>query len=180
MSLITSRRSQAALGVASLATIGLVTSLALTGPAEAEGTAGHDGGWPTELFEAGSPATDRFNRASDRVLVFRTREVRATDVDADGDGEFGPGDYFLFEERLFRGGEQVGRDAVRCMLNHRAIMCDGTLFIGAGNIEVADSGFFESRGFQLGVTGGTGHYRDAAGTLSAKSGGPRLIVRLVD
>jgi len=184
MSLIRTRRGQAVLGAASLATIGLVASLALTGPAEADGADGYDGGWPTELFDDGNAATDRFNRASDRVLSFRTRQVRDSFVDADGSGDFSPGDYAVFEERLFRGGEQVGRDSVRCMFSNRSVMCDGTLFTGAGNIEVAGSQFFEGRGFQLAVTGGTGRYRDAAGTLAAKSGGPgpsqRLIVRLVD
>lgn len=178
------RRWQAVLGVAALATSGLVASLALTGPAEADGADDYDGGWPTELFGEGSAATDRFNRASDRVLTFRSKAVRATDIDSPGGGQFGPGSYFVFEERLFDGGEQVGRDSVRCMLNHRSIMCDGTLFTGAGNIELAGSQFFKANGFQLAVTGGTGRYRDAAGILAARAGGPGprdlLVVRLVD
>lgn len=182
--LFSGRRSAAMLGVVALAVGASIASLALTGPATAGDSDDYNAGWPTELFEEGNAATDRFNRASDRVISYRTREVRGTGVDADGDGDFSPGDYFVFEERLFRGGEQVGRDSVRCMVNHRSIMCDGTLFTGAGNIEVAGSQFFEGRGFQLAVTGGTGRYRDAAGTLAAKSGGPgpsdRLIVRLVD
>lgn len=179
-----SHRAKGIGGVVALAVSGLVAGLALTGQAAAEGDDDYAGGWPTELFGKQSAATTRFDRASDRVVTFRSREVRATDIDSPGDGQFGPGSYFVFEERLFRGGEQVGRDSVRCMLNHRSIMCDGTLVTGGGNIELAGTQFFGDGGFQLAVTGGTGRYRDAAGILTPRGGGPgpgtRLVIRLID
>lgn len=172
------------MGVGVLAASGLVAGLALTGPAAAGGgDGGYDGGWPTELVDGDGATASRFARPSDQVIRLRAQGVRDTDVDADGDGRFGPGDYFVFEERLFRRGEQVGRDSVRCMLNHRSIMCDGTIVRGPGNIEVAGTIFFRQRGIHLAVTGGTGRYRDAAGTFTVRGApGPRdrFIIRLVD
>ena len=54
-----------------------------------------------------------------------------------------------------------------------------------GNLEVAGTFFFGDPGsIQLAVTGGTGRYRDAAGTFTVRNGGegPRelFIIRLVD
>jgi len=51
-------------------------------------------------------------------------------------------------------------------------------------IELAGTQFFGDGGFQLAVTGGTGRYRDAAGILTPRGGGPgpgtRLVIRLID
>jgi len=179
-----SRSAKVVVGVVALAVTGLVTSMALTGPATAGGSDGYDGGWPTELVDGDAAAASRAGRPSDQVIRLRSQEVRATGVDA-GDGEFSPGDYFVFEERLFRRGEQVGRDSVLGMINHRSIMFDGTLTSGSGNIEVAGTFFFRDGGpIQLAVTGGTGRYRDAAGTFTVRDGGegPRalFIIRLVN
>jgi len=166
--------------------VGLVATLALTGgAAAADGereSGGWSGGWPLELT-GDEQLTARVARATDEVIRLRARTVRDADVDADGNGEFSPGDYFVFEDRLFRGGEQVGRDSVRCMVNHRSIFCDGTVIRGAGNIEVSGALLFEERGIHLAVTGGTGKYRDAAGTFTVKNApgrSDRFIIRLVD
>jgi len=176
-----SRSAKVVVGVVALAVTGLVTSMALTGPATAGDSDGYDGGWPTELVDGDGAKTALVTRPSDQVIRLRARTVRDTGVDA-GDGV--PGDYFVFEDRLFRRGEQVGRDSVRCMINHRSIMCDGTLTRGSGNIEVAGTFFFRPGPIQLAVTGGTGRYRDAAGTFTVRNGGegPRelFIIRLVN
>jgi len=177
-----SRKVQLGAGAAVLALVGSGLALTSGGSAAADGD-DWPSGWPTELA-TGDRAPAKVTAASDRVIRFTTNQVRNANVDADSDGQFGPGDYFVFEERLRRGGEQVGRDFVRCMLNHRAVMCDGTLVYGPGNIEIAGNILFEERGIHLAVTGGTGEFRDAAGTLTVKPGGTgpadRLIVRLVD
>ncbi|MDQ3104016.1 MAG: hypothetical protein M3Q87_02110 [Actinomycetota bacterium] len=180
-----SRSAKVVVGVVALAVTGLVTSMALTGPATAGGSDGYDGGWPTELVDGEAATASRAARPSDQVIRLRAGGGRETDVDADGDGGFSPGDYFVFEERLFRRGEQVGRDSVLGMINHRSIMFDGTLTRGSGKIEVAGTVFFRASGsIQLAVTGGTGRYRDAAGTFTVRDGGegPRalFIIRLVN
>jgi hypothetical protein len=179
-----SRGAKVVVGVGALAVTGLVASMALTGPATASDGDGYDGGWPTELVDGDAATTLRAGRPSDQVIRLRARGGRETFVDA-GDGGFSPGDYSVFEERLFRHGEQVGRDSVRCMANHRSIMCDGTLTRGSGNLEVAGTFFFEAGGpIQVAVTGGTGSYRDAAGTMTVRNGGEGpgelFIIRLVD
>ena len=177
-------QGQGCVGVGALAVTGLVASMALTGPATAGDSGGYDGGWPTELVDGDGAKTALVTRPSDQVIRLRGRSVRENFVDT-GDGGFSPGDYSVFEEGLFRRGEQVGRGSVRCMANHRSIMCDGTLTRGSGNLEVAGTYFFEGGGpFQLAVTGGTGRYRDAAGTFTVRAGGEGpgelLIIRLVD
>ena len=179
-----SRSAKVVVGVVTLAVTGLVASMALTGPATAGGSDGYDGGWPTELVDGDAATATRAGRPSDQVIRLRARTVRDTGVDVGASG-FSPGDYFVFEERLFKRGEQVGRDSVRCMANHRSFMCDGTLTRGSGNLEVAGTLFLEAGGpIQVAVTGGTGSYRDAAGTMTVRNGGegPRdlLIIRLVD
>ena len=179
-----SRRAKVVVGVVALAVTGLVTSMALTGPATAGDSDGYDGGWPTELVDGDAASTALVTRPGDQVIRLRSREVRATGVDV-GDGGFSPGDYFVSEERLFKRGEQVGRDSVRCMVNHRSIMCDSTLTRGSGNLEVAGTFFFGAGlPIQLAVTGGTGRYRDAAGTFTVRAGGKGpgnlFIIRLVD
>jgi len=182
-----SRSAKVVVGVVALAVTGLVASMALTGPATAGDSAGHgyDGGWPTELVDGEAATATRAARPSDQVIRLRAGGGRETDVDADGDGGFSPGDYFVSEERLFKRGEQVGRDSVRCMVNHRSIMCDSTLTRGSGNLEVAGTFFFGAGlPIQLAVTGGTGRYRDAAGTFTVRAGGKGpgnlFIIRLVD
>lgn len=179
-------RARVLTGAVGAGAVGLVATLALAGgPATADaesGIRGWSGGWPLELT-GDEQLTARVARATDEVIKLRARTVRDAEVDADGNGEFSPGDYFVFEDRLFRGGEQVGRDSVRCMVNHRSILCDGTIVRGSGNIEVSGAFLFRERGIHLAVTGGTGAYRDAAGTFTVKNApgrSDRIIIRLVD
>ncbi len=177
-----SRRVQVAAGAAVLALVGSGLALSSGGSAAADGDE-WPSGWPTEYADGDRVVSKRVARPGDRVIQFTDRGVRGANVDADGDGDFGPGDYQVFEGRLRQGGEQVGRELVRCMLNHRAVMCDGTLVHGPGNIEIAGAITFRERGIHIAVTGGTGAHRDAAGTLTVKDASgrrQRLIVRLVD
>ncbi len=177
-----SRRAQLVAGAAVLALVG--SGLALTsGGSAAAGGDDRVRGWPTKFAAGDRVLSKRVARDSDRVIRLRSQEVRSSNVDADGDGDFSSGDYFVFEERLIRHGDQVGRDSIECMYNHRSFMCEGTLIRGPGTLEVAGAIFFRA-GIHLPITGGTGSYRDAAGTLTVKPGGPGpgslFIIRLVD
>ncbi|MDQ3104505.1 MAG: hypothetical protein M3Q87_04700 [Actinomycetota bacterium] len=182
-----SRSAKVVVGVVALGVTGLVASMALTGPATAGDNSGFDnyhGGWPTELVDGDIATTSRADRPSDQVIRLRARTVRDTVVDT-GDAGFSPGDYSVFENKLFKRGEQVGRDSVRCMVNHRSVMCHGTLTRGSDNLAMAGTFFFRAGGpIQLAVTGGTGSYRDAAGTFTVRAGGKGpgnlYIIRLVD
>lgn len=100
-----------------------------------------------------------------RTLVVYSRELRGAEVDVGRNG-FGPGDYFVFEEALFnRAGKRIGGDSVRCMLMVRTFRCDGTGRIwGVGKIEISGSVFWE-RDNRYSITGGTGRYAGAGGTL---------------
>ena len=175
----TSKRTTIVAAVVALAAAGVVASLALTGPAVAEGDDETVRGWPTHIL-ADDATTNRQlspqGRGDGETIRLRTREVRGAEVDVDGDGRFERGDYIVFEERLRQGGERVGRDSVECMLIARSFACEGTLRLnGRGSIEVAGSVFFKAQRFVLAVVGGTGQFNDASGKLTVMR---RLVVEL--
>ncbi len=119
-------------------------------------------GWPvTAAYKAPTGARQQ-------TIIIRAHQVRESDVDADGDGEFSPGDYFVFEERLRseKSGHVIGTDSARCMFIGRSFMCDATLRIeGRGKIMV--SGSFMSRGdTSLAVVGGTRKFRRVSGQFN--------------
>ncbi len=124
--------------------------------------------WLVRHFVASAARSSRsIERAAARrgALVLRAHELRAADVDANGDGQFGPGDYFVFEEALRRPNspKRIGTDSIRCMSNLRTFMCDGALRIdGRGKISIHGS-FFFNRDSVLSVTGGSGRFRHASG-----------------
>jgi hypothetical protein len=125
------------------------------------------GGWSTAAGASAAHSSRAIEAAAAARgdLVLRAHTLREADVDANGDGKFGPGDYFVFEEALRRphSPKRVGTDSVRCMANVRTFMCDGTLRIyGRGKITIAGSFFFEDD-VALSVTGGSGKYRHASG-----------------
>lgn len=129
---------------------------------------GPDAGWPQARTTSSlSAVQQRAERGGGgRTLIFVSEEVRAAEIDINEDG-FGPGDFFMFEERLFnsRGNKQVGRDSVRCELVIRTFGCYGTmLHRGKGKIEVSGR-LFGPRDLRLAVTGGTGDYQDVGGQL---------------
>ncbi len=175
-----STRSKVLMGVVALAATGVVTSLALTGPAAAEGGDERPPlGWPTHILADDADPTPRVaaqRGGGGETIRLSTRQVRGRFVDANNNGTFNAGDYFIFRERLRQGGEKVGRDAVECMFLPRAFACEGTLRLnGRGSIEVAGTGFANTQRFVLAVTGGTGAFDDASGKLTAAR---RLVVEL--
>ena len=139
------------------------------------------GGWPATSAGNAARSTQAIEAAAAArgALVLRARTLREAGVDANADGE-GPGDYFVFEEALRRPGSarRVGTDSVRCMLNVRTFMCDGSLRIdGVGKISIQGSLFYE-RDNVLSVTGGSGKYRHATGRFRVfdRPGGATLFV----
>ena len=102
-----------------------------------------------------------------RTLVVFARQVRAAVIDV-GQRGFSSGDYEVFEDALFNArGKRIGGGSARCMVMVRTFRCDGTNRIwGVGKIEIAGSSFTD-RDNRFSITGGTGRYRGAGGTMRA-------------
>jgi hypothetical protein len=128
-----------------------------------------------------------------QTIVVGTREVNAKDINVDGPS-YGPGDYSVFREELFRSGRHVGHDNVICMANfpftrqRAAFRCEGTFtFYGRGGIErgqVESAGQIvftanESSSQFIAITGGTRHYQNVRGQLEVPARGNRLILHLL-
>lgn len=104
---------------------------------------------------------------------------------ADRDFDLGPpdlslGDHFVVTEDLFRKGEKVGQDHATCTITRLeprtgtpetgAVQCLATLVLPEGQITVQGVRTFaldaqEPPNFVLAVTGGTGAYKAARGTV---------------
>lgn len=101
------------------------------------------------------------------------------EIDADGDGDFSPGDYTTFVNPLFdaKSGRRHGRDVgtftfLKSTGGNGWFKGNVTAIFGNGRISVDATGKFS--GFRSGVsfpiTGGTGHYRNASGIVVAEGG----------
>lgn len=153
-----------------LAGAAAITAGAATGTAAADTSA--QGGWrgvPAESVAAAeSMATaSSARRPAGQTLLLVTEEVRSAGVDVGRRGE-SPGDFFMFEERLYdrSGSRVVGRDSVRCEVRIRTFSCEGTILVnGRGKIHVAGA-LFGPRDNVVPVTGGTGHFSGVGGELS--------------
>lgn len=154
--------------IAAVAAVALVAGGGLwvaTGSAASAGDSGLRG-WPGSKASAAGEVSAAAEKAGGRhTLVIYTRELRGAGVDVGRRGE-SPGDYFVFEEAAYnRSGKRIGADSVRCMLMVRTFRCDGTIRIwGTGKIDVSGS-FFWERDNRIPITGGTGRYAGAGGTL---------------
>jgi hypothetical protein len=143
------------------------------------------GGWPgrgvASVAEAERLAGVAGSKAETLILVART--VREADVDLPPENapdEFSPGDFFLFEDRLFNssGTRPVGRDSGRCEGSIQTFTCEATAqIVGKGKIRVAGSLFSESDAV-FPVTGGTGAYEGVGGQISVfdQADGSTLLV----
>ena len=115
------------------------------------------------------------------MIRLLTRELRAAEVDIDGDGTFDPGDSFIFEERLLNAGtgDVVGRDAAQCGLMVNQFSCTATfLFGGRGKIMIDGVLFRGDSPASFAITGGTGRYSDASGAMTLV--GDQLVFELED
>jgi hypothetical protein len=102
------------------------------------------GAWGRGMVENGASATTPtpLSHEGADTFVVRGREVAGKEVNVNG-RRFGPGDYFLFKERLTnRAGTRVGTDNIICTVhfpfthNRFGTLCEGTFtFSGRGGIE---------------------------------------------
>ncbi|WP_395363144.1 hypothetical protein ACHGLA_23720 [Streptomyces sp. YH02] len=95
------------------------------------------------------------------------------------------GTSFAFADDLFKskGGEKVGRDGVACTVvrtgNPNDIMCVGTFVLNGGpggqltgqTLLSVDPASEEQAAFDIAVTGGTGDFKDARGTIRSTPDG---------
>lgn len=91
-------------------------------------------------------------------------------VDNPPKGEPSGGDLFTFTENLFdRSGKRVGRDQIYCVdINPTGdIECTGRAFLPGGQIAVSFALDFNTGISSGAITGGTGAYRTAGGTVEA-------------
>jgi hypothetical protein len=153
------------------------------------------GAWGRGMVESGASVktpTPLSHEAADTFVV-RGREVAGKEVNVNGP-RFGPGDYFLFKERLTnRAGTHVGYDNIICTLHFPfrqsrfGTLCEGTFtFSGRGGIErgtISVEGVLVFRervnSFALAVTGGTGHYQNVRGELHVPTQGSSLTFHLI-
>lgn len=125
--------------------------------------------WPGRAVSSVAEAqrVSAAGRGDDSTLIVVVREVRDAFVDVGAEG-FSPGDFFLFEDKLFNstGTERIGRESVRCETGLlRTFTCEATLRInGRGKIRVAGT-LFRRNDNVFPVTGGTGDFRGVGGTL---------------
>lgn len=99
-----------------------------------------------------------------RVVSTNTEE---TFVDV-GEPDFSLGDAYVFTSRLTRYGRTVGHTGVVCTTTSVAMeeaQCVGTASLRRGQITVQGLLAGEPDRFALSITGGTGAFEDAGGTL---------------
>ncbi|MFJ8657797.1 hypothetical protein [Streptomyces sp. NPDC093795] len=115
--------------------------------------------------------------------------VYAKEIPVDAGEETGQapkvGDSFAFAEDLYRskGGEKVGRDGVSCTVvragNPSDMMCVGTFVLNGGPggqltgqaMVTFDPAAETLAAFDIAVTGGTGDFKDARGTIRSTPDG---------
>lgn len=115
------------------------------------------------LLASGSTA---FAESTTLKLVERATTDAVTDLGATGDT---PGDLLTFANEIFdeKNAEKVGSDNGWCIRTAagKAWECFWTLFLADGQITVAGP-FLDAGDSTLAVTGGTGKYAGASGTMA--------------
>lgn len=112
----------------------------------------------------GGPARDGDHRHTVRVVATTTEE-NFVDVGEPGESL---GDSFVFSARLTRHGNKVGHVGVVCTItsvNRMESQCLGSARLGRGRISVQGLVRREPRVFAFPITGGTGAFDAAGGTL---------------
>ena len=166
--------------IAAVATVGVLASGG-GWAALASGSSGaaprHDTSWPVAAAPGAAQDAAQAARArGNQTIRVREIEERSRFIDVGPRGE-SPGDYFIFESRLMRNGEQVGRDSGRCLLGVRTFSCDATASLdGEGKIVVGGTLFSDQQDFRLAITGGTGAFKDAGGELTVEEGRKTFLV----
>jgi hypothetical protein len=123
------------------------------GPATGNGSGGHGGG------NGGGNGGDQV-----RVLSTNTEEA-SVDV---GEPDFSLGDEFVFTSDLTKHGTSVGHTGVVCTVTsveRSESQCVGTASFSRGQIAIQGLLAGEPERFAFPITGGTGAYEGASGTL---------------
>jgi allene oxide cyclase len=113
--------------------------------------------------------------ATTRTLHLTEKQTFQHYVDKGAKGE-SPGDIRTFGGTVFQHGTKVGHDRIRCVV---AASCDAQVWIRGGSL--ISKGFVATGpSFSAKITGGTGKYARAHGTVTVV-GGPvtRYTLRLV-
>jgi allene oxide cyclase len=113
--------------------------------------------------------------ATTRTLHLTEKQTFQHYVDKGAKGE-SPGDIRTFGGTVFQHGTKVGHDRIRCVV---AASCDAQVWIRGGSL--ISKGFVATGpSFSAKITGGTGKYAGAHGTVTVV-GGPvaRYTLRLV-
>lgn len=118
-----------------------------------------------------APATGGGDHHGDRdkIRVLSTTTEEAF-VDLD-EPDFSLGDMFVFSADLTKHGRQVGRAGVVCTVTsveREEAQCLGTASLRKGQITVQGLLVGEEEVFELAITGGTGAFEGAGGTLVVK------------
>ena len=133
-------------------------------------------------------------RSSGDVLRLVGKEVSSHFLDL-GDADFSEGDQFVFTNDLVRGDRKIGEDGGWCIVSRltqegaNTWECHGVNSLPGGQITVQGIVTYgpdeeiKAEPYQFAITGGTGKYRDAGGTVQIKevsSEELHLIFRISD
>ena len=135
------------------------------------------------VLAAGGIAVGATSASSDRssgdVLRLVGKEVSSHFLDL-GDADFSEGDQFVFTNDLLRGDRKVGEDGGWCIVTRltqegaNTWECHGVNSLPGGQITVQGIVTYgpdeeiKAEPYQFAITGGTGKYRDAGGTVQIK------------
>jgi hypothetical protein len=114
----------------------------------------------------GQGSADRHGDDRDKVRVLSTNTEEAF-VDV-GEPDFSLGDSFVFTSDLTKHGKKVGHTGVVCTVTSTAreeSQCVGTASLRRGQITIQGLLAGEPEVFEFAITGGTGAYEGAEGTL---------------
>lgn len=112
--------------------------------------------------------------ASGTTLHLTEKQTFQQYVDKGVKGE-SPGDIRTFGGTVYQSGKRVGHDRIRCVVG---ATCDSQVWIAGGSL-IANGFIARGPSFTAKITGGTGKYAGARGTVSVV-GGPttKYTVRL--
>jgi len=126
----------------------------------------------------GEGGADRHGDGGQTVRVLSTNtEEDFVDV---GKHNFSLGDSFVFTSKLTRHGNKVGHTGVVCTITSTAMeesQCVGSAWLRRGEITIQGLLAGEPEVFKFAITGGTGAYEGAEGTLVVRevSGNKELL-----
>ena len=113
--------------------------------------------------------------ASGTTLHLTEKQTFQQYVDNGAKGE-SPGDIRTFGGDVFQSGKRVGHDRIRCVVG---ATCNSQVWIGRSSL-IANGFVAKGPSFTAKITGGTGKYKGARGTVSVVSGPTtKYTVRLV-